>query len=522
MPTATALPINTSATALDMANEIFGAGVTVNSATYAGAAGSSGIFSNGDTISPDATPGDSGVILSTGNATDFTNNSGTTNTNVSPGTSTDTAGIDGNADFNALAGTSTFDASILTVNFTPTGDQMTVDFVISSEEYPEYVNSQFLDVVGVWVNGTQAQVSIGNGTASVGNINGATTPNLYNDNTADQFNTEMDGFTVTLTFVAPVNPGVANTIQIGVADTSDASYDTNLLIAGGSVQTAIVLQDDAQTFGHNDTKTIDVLANDSAAIGGTLTITHLNGIAVTVGTPITLGSGQQITLNADGTITVVGDADAETVYFSYTAEDSMGNSDTALVEIEQIPCFVTGTLIETPQGARAVETLQAGDLVETLDDGAQPILWAGARNLNHAMRNRPVMIPAGTLGAQRDTWVSPHHCVLVAGHLAELFFGTDEVFVRARDLAMLGLAHEADAAKDARYHHLLLPAHSILFNDGLQSESLLPGPRTKKLFGARDCFAMEAALNRFGRSLRSYGGAARQILRRRETHALAA
>ena len=64
MPTATELPIDTTATALDMANEIFGSGATVNSATYFGDNNASGIYSNGDVVSPFATPGDTGVILS--------------------------------------------------------------------------------------------------------------------------------------------------------------------------------------------------------------------------------------------------------------------------------------------------------------------------------------------------------------------------------------------------------------------------------------------------------------------------
>ena len=50
MATATELPINTSATALDMANEIFGSGMVVNSATYSGDVASSGTYSNGDIV----------------------------------------------------------------------------------------------------------------------------------------------------------------------------------------------------------------------------------------------------------------------------------------------------------------------------------------------------------------------------------------------------------------------------------------------------------------------------------------
>ncbi len=73
----------------------------------------------------------------------------------------------------------------------------------------------------------------GNGNTSVGNVNHSNNINLYNDNTADQFNTEMDGFTVTMTLTIPVNPGVVNSIRIGIADTADSNYDSNLLIAGG-------------------------------------------------------------------------------------------------------------------------------------------------------------------------------------------------------------------------------------------------------------------------------------------------
>ena len=103
MPTATELPIDTTATAGAMADEIFGSGIIVNSASYSGDANSSGIYTNGDSVSDAATPGDSGVILSTGNATDFTNSDGSTNTNQSTSTSTNTAGIDADSDFNALA-----------------------------------------------------------------------------------------------------------------------------------------------------------------------------------------------------------------------------------------------------------------------------------------------------------------------------------------------------------------------------------------------------------------------------------
>ena len=489
MPIAQALPINTSATALQMANNIFGAGITVNSAGYTGDARSSGIYTNGDTVSPELTPGDTGVILSTGLATGVTNTSqwwNPNNTNQQADRSTDTSGPNNDADFNALAGTGSFDASYLTVNFTPDGDLLTLSFVIGSEEYPEYINSAFLDVVGIWVNGVQATVTVGNGNVSVGNINGATAANLYNDNTSDQFNTEMDGFTVTLSVSAPVNAGVPNTLKIGVADVSDAGYDTNLLIAGGSAQASLVAQDDDANVGLNSSKTIDVLDNDSTT-GGTMTITHINGVAVSVGSNVTLTSGQVVTLNADGTLTVLSDGDVETAYFTYTVDNGLGQSDTAIVQVEQLPCFTAGTLIDTPGGPRPVEDLRPGDLVLTLDQGPQPVRWAGSRAIEAKGNFAPIRIKAGSYGATQDVRLSPQHRVLVSDVWAELLFGDSEVLVKAKDLVNHKTVCREESDTPVTYVHLLFDAHQILSSHGLLSESYLPGPMMQKTFSQASC-----------------------------------
>ena len=523
MPTADELPITTldsgTIDATDLANEIFGSGVSVTSAIYFGDDLSAGIYTDGDAISPDATPGDTGVILSTGHVEDFTNDDGSTNTNQATNTSTNTSGVNNDADFNALAGFPTRDASFLVIDFIPAGDFITVDFVIASEEYPEFVASQYLDVVGVWVNGVEATVSIGDGTASVGNINGADTPNLYNDNTNDAFNTEMDGFTITLTFVAPVNAGVENTIKIGVADVSDSSYDTNLLIAGGSVQSTIIAQDDAVSLGNNDTKIIDVLDNDSSS-GGTLTVTHINGTAVVAGDTVSLATGQDITLNADGTFTVAGDSDNETVYFNYSIEDTAGNTDSAIVEITQTPCFAAGTRIDTPDGPCPVENLTAGDFVQTRDAGAMMIRWIGSSQTPATLDMAPIRISRGTLGAQADVWVSPNHRILIQNDWAELLFGSHEVLVKAKDLVN-GRTIRRDTSKPTvTYFHILLDSHQILTSDGLTSESYHPGAQTLSGFDADTCREIFDLFPTLSDDPSSYGPAARPALKRFEVPAL--
>ena len=315
MATGAELTYNTAATALQMADAIFGDGVIVHSATFTGDPAASAIYSNGQ-LAPGVVPSDTGVILSTGRVVDFTQSSG--DPNRSAGTTTDTSGPNNNPLFNALAGASSFDASFLEVSFTPSGSMMTMRFVFASEEYPEYINSTFNDVVGVWVNGVSVPMTVNGGTASVNNINGATQQNLFVDNQTDAFNTEMDGFTVTLSLSIPVTAGVPNTIRIGIADVGDAAFDSNLLIAGDSIQTAIIAADDSETMGPNGTRILRVLDNDTTTVG-TLVITHVNGQPVVAGQTITLASGEQITLNADGTFTAVANGTVETHCLLYTS-----------------------------------------------------------------------------------------------------------------------------------------------------------------------------------------------------------
>ena len=478
MATGAELGYNTSATALQMANAIFGTGVTVTGASYTGASASSAIFSLGDSRSPDATPSDTGVILSTGNAASFTQSNGDPNRSAS--TTTDTTGVNNDPAFNALAGAQTYDADFLTVDFIPTGGMITMQFVFASEEYPEYVNSLYNDMIGVWVNGSPVNMSVATGNASVGNISPVNNYNLYKDNTGDAYSTEMDGFTVTMTLKMVVNPGVTNTIRIGIADVGDASYDSSLLIAADSIQSVLATVDDSVTLAPNGTKVLDVLANDTGLSGSTLTITHINNTAVSVGSTVTLATGQTITLNADGTLTVHADANTESVNFTYTMTSGGGLTDTAFVTLNSIPCFVAGTLIRTPAGDVPVEGLAPGDLVVTHDDGPQPLRWVGQRTVAAEGAFAPIHICAGAFGRHGTLMVSPQHRVLICDSLAELLFGDAEVLVAAKDL--VNDRSVTVRGGSVEYFHLLFDRHQVFYSDGLATESLLPGPQVTQSF----------------------------------------
>lgn len=297
MVAGTELPIDRNATAVEMAETMFGDGVTVVSASYTGDRDSSGIYTDGDAIAPGVTPSDTGVMFSTGDLRGFTNDA--SESNLRTNTTTASSGPNNDPQFNAAAGGSTFDASYIDVDFIPTGDVLTMQFVFTSEEYPEFANGAYQDFVGVWINGQFVELSIGDGDVDPNNINAGSNENLYVDNTNDQYNTEMDGFTLTMTLTIPVNPGQVNSIRIGVADVTDNQYDSTLLIAADSVQTTLVANDDTQNLNPDGTKTIDVLSNDVNNTGGTLTVTHINGVPVSVGSIVTLNSGQTVQLNAE-------------------------------------------------------------------------------------------------------------------------------------------------------------------------------------------------------------------------------
>ncbi|MEL7301524.1 MAG: Hint domain-containing protein [Pseudomonadota bacterium] len=136
-------------------------------------------------------------------------------------------------------------------------------------------------------------------------------------------------------------------------------------------------------------------------------------------------------------------------------------------------CFGAGSPILTPGGYRPVETLRPGDLVETLDDGPQPICWTGARAVFGIGPFAPVEIATGALGNTAPVRLSQQHRVMVSGPEAELFFGRADVLVAARQLVGRPGIRLAPGQR-MRYHHLLLPRHGVLDCAGLAAESFLP------------------------------------------------
>ena len=520
MVTASELPIDTSADAEEMAEAMFGNGIQIVDASYTGADSASGIYSEGDANAPNLTPSDSGVILSTGNASDITRDSGDPNRQSNESTN---HGRAGDSDLEAIAGATTYDAAILEATFIPDGSVLTMQVVFSSEEYLEYVNSGFNDAVGIWVNGEKAELTVGDGDITINNINNTSNENLYVDNpaNAEVANTEMDGFTVTMTLKAPVNPGEENTIKIAIADGGDGIYDSNLLIAGDSVQTALVAGDDEIELERDSEITFDLRSNDVSQNSAVLNITHINGQEVVIDEPIVLPTGESITFNSDGTVTIETGSDVGSNVFSYTVEDGDGNTDVGFVTLTTVPCFVKETMIVTNTGEVPIEDLVPGDLVLTRDNGFQPVRWIGNTVRVASGKDAPIRFEQGALGNHDAVEFSPNHRVLLSSPIASLLFGESEVLVKAKDLINDTTIRPRNDNRPVTYYHLLFDRHEIIRGNGLDSESYHPGHETMEAFDPETreeilrLMPNDDALMGYG-----YGPAARVSLRAFEAKAL--
>ncbi|MEL7116781.1 MAG: Hint domain-containing protein [Pseudomonadota bacterium] len=192
-----------------------------------------------------------------------------------------------------------------------------------------------------------------------------------------------------------------------------------------------------------------------------------------------------------------------------------------LLNAAGIPCFTDGTLIRTPRGEVPIETLKEGDLVTTLENGDQPIRWAGRRHLGPRElmafpQHKPICIPEGVLGNYAPLFVSPlHGMVLDAAHLGE------EMFARAKHLVDVpGPVRVANGKRRVTYHHLMFDAHQIVFANGALAESFYPGDCALEMYPAREVARIKALVPDLDTkpAAESYGPTARPFARRKDIH----
>lgn len=141
---------------------------------------------------------------------------------------------------------------------------------------------------------------------------------------------------------------------------------------------------------------------------------------------------------------------------------------------EAIICFATGTMIRTPHGERRIDHLSQGDLVLTLDSGPQPIRWIGSKTVRATGALAPVRIARGTLGNDRDLFVSPQHRMLLSGSSINRASGRAQLLAPA--LALVDDVRVSVAYGGmVTYRHMMFDRHQVVIANGAPSESFHPG-----------------------------------------------
>ena len=256
------ISVNTSFTPAELVNNILvGQGVTVSNLTFNGAPANTlndqfGAF-NGAASNIGLSDG---VVLGTGRVVGVSGSNQNTSLTLPPSAPINIADPD-----LAFIESQQRCVAVLEFDFIPTGDSISFRFVFGSEEYPEYVCSQYNDAFGFFLSGpgingpfTNSAINLGvlpNSMAPIAiNTVNSGTPGMLGGDAAGcaasdpnwQANTvyyvdnqggstvELDGFTVPIYTGAAVRCGQTYHIKIAIAHASDASLDSAVLIEGGS------------------------------------------------------------------------------------------------------------------------------------------------------------------------------------------------------------------------------------------------------------------------------------------------
>jgi uncharacterized repeat protein (TIGR01451 family) len=257
LPRATDLattPVGDGVTIEDLVTSLLGQGVQVSNIRLNGQSVIKGTFDGAGVF--EGAAGilgiDTGVILSSGAVTKAHGPNTSDNMSVS-------LGLPGDAQLTELARSTstnplveTHDATVLEFDFVPAGSQVSFRYVFGSEEYNEFVASQYNDAFGFFIRGpdgiwhNRALVPNTNEPVTINSINGGNesgsldprNAHLYRNNDVSSggatINIQADGLTVVLTLTADVTPGELHTMKLAIADAGDASFDSWVFIEGGS------------------------------------------------------------------------------------------------------------------------------------------------------------------------------------------------------------------------------------------------------------------------------------------------
>lgn len=214
LPLHAGLSVTPSSNAAALVNSIVGSGISVvsGSESYSGANGAaSGTFSGGNSVGGGGLGIDQGLILTTGDAVGAIGPN-TTNSYTGGGATTS-----------------------LSFDFNSSGGDLFFNYVFGSEEYNEYVNSQYNDIFQFILDGNNIALIPSTSTpVSINTVNLGANSSYYRNNSPGPFNVQYDGLTTVLTAQALNLTNGVHHIQLYITDVGDSAYDSAVFIQGNS------------------------------------------------------------------------------------------------------------------------------------------------------------------------------------------------------------------------------------------------------------------------------------------------
>ncbi len=155
-----------------------------------------------------------------------------------------------------------------------------------------------------------------------------------------------------------------------------------------------------------------------------------------------------------------------------------------------MPCFTTGTLIETAEGELPIEELRPGMLIETRDSGLQPLRWIGIRAMGgrallDSPHLRPVFVNKGAFGnglPTQDTMVSPNTRLPVARESGRFLVGMSEQMTAIKALVNHRGIQQIDSVGIC-YVHIRFDGHQVVAANGFWSECFNSSDQSMNPFG---------------------------------------
>jgi hypothetical protein len=243
------LVITPDSSAMQLLQDVLaGPGVAVSNITTSASGTSAcmiGQFTNGNTTNLGLT---SGVVLTTGLVSNIPQPASNLMSNYLQ--------MSGDAQLESLVGIPTFDCAKLEFDFIPMTQILSFRYVFGSEEYPEYVNSCFNDVMGFFITGPNPAGGSYNN-VNLALIPGASTPVAINDVNAGYYSgcppsqtgctncayyvnncggiaIVFDGLTTVLTATCNVVPCQTYHIKLAISDVGDGILDAGVFLESGS------------------------------------------------------------------------------------------------------------------------------------------------------------------------------------------------------------------------------------------------------------------------------------------------